>query len=179
MEKWCHPLFSSILSFSYLKLEWLILSLQSPEKMFIHSFFIHKPLEEEQESEESPDGEEEGDESDLVSSWTFSNITEYQNRESFRCNALRQICFPDLNLGSWVNTLFQFVDCKLLLFSSEFRVQFEKEMEKESQGRPRLAPTIKETQEETESENRRTFWYRKCLNACFPEISAVGQHLSC
>lgn len=63
----------------------------------------------------------------------------------------------------------------LLLFSSEFRVQFEKEMEKESQGRSRLAPTIKETQEETKSENRRTFWYRKCFNACSP----VGQHLSC
>lgn len=73
--------------------------------------------------------------------------------------------------------MFQFVDCKLLLFSSEFGVQFEKEMEKEGQGRPRLAPTIKKTQEETESENRRTFWYIKCLNACFPEISAVGQQV--
>lgn len=45
--------------------------------------------------------------------------------------------------------LFQFVACKLHLFSSEFGVQFEKEMEKEGQGRPRLASTIKETQEET------------------------------
>lgn len=71
------------------------------------------------------------------------------------------------------------MDCKLLLSSSEFRVQFEKEMEKESQGGPRLAQTIKETQEEIENENRRTFRYSKCQNACFPQISAVGQHLSC
>lgn len=69
--------------------------------MLIHLFFIHKPLDEEQESEESPDGEEEGDESDLVSSLTFSNFTKYQkkqhNQKSFRCNALIQKYFTDLN----------------------------------------------------------------------------------
>lgn len=54
----------------------------------------------------------------------------------------------------YTSDLLRFVDCKLLLSSSEFRIQFEKEMEKESQRRPRLAPTIKETQEEMESKNR-------------------------
>lgn len=56
--------------------------------MFIRSFLIQKPLEEEQESEESPEGEgeEEGNESDLVRSQTLSNIA----------YALRPVCVTDL-----------------------------------------------------------------------------------
>lgn len=75
--------------------------------MLIHLLFIHKPLDEEQESEESPDGEEEGDESDLVSSLTLSIFTKYQkkqyNQKSFRCNTLIQKYFTDMNLGAFVS----------------------------------------------------------------------------